>query len=122
MSDTFSFIGPERLGTGEADETKVLYGDQTWRVPAAGGITTLTVTERAGSSTSAPSSASTTATATCSAGEISIGGGASITGTLGNVSISGSRRNSTNAWDITVRNESAGSRTFTPYVICLATS
>jgi hypothetical protein len=121
MSDP-QYIEPRRLGTGTPDGTKFLRDDQTWSDPGSGGITTLTVTERAGSSTSAPSSASTTATATCSAGEISIGGGASITGTLGNVSISGSRRNSTNAWDITVRNESAGSRTFTPYVICLATS
>lgn len=119
MTDNQSFIDPLRLGVGQPDETTVLYGDQTWRVPDAGGsgITALTVTERAGSSTSVGAATNASATATCNAGEISIGGGFTTAGNQ--VLENGSDRNGTTGWTARVRNSQGSAQNFTPFVICL---
>lgn len=119
MSDTFSTIDPQRLGSGDPDQNKVLYGDGVWRVPdaAAAGITALTVTERAGTSTNVTTNSQASATATCDAGEISIGGGATLE--AADTAIQSSRRSGTTGWTITARNSTGTTRAFTPYVICL---
>lgn len=121
MSDSQSFIDPLRMGVTEStDPDAVLHLDQTWRLASAGGITTLTVTERAGSAVTVTATGSNTATATCSAGEVSIGGA----WTAGNTRtyITESRRSGTTAWTFTARNDAGSNTTLTPYVICLATS
>lgn len=122
MSDSQSFIDPLRLGvTTDTDPDATLHLDQTWRLDTGGGITTLTVTERAGSSTNVSATSNASATATCNAGEISIGGGIGNTSTL-RIYINESRRSGTTGWTITARNDAGTTQSFTPYVMCLATS
>lgn len=117
MTDT-QYVEPRRLGSGEPDGTQFLRDDQTWAVPGSG---TLTITERAGSGFSVTSGGGTgSGTATCNAGEVSIGGGWDAS--AGNQTYAyGSRRSGTTGWTISVRNEGGTTRTVTPYVICLAT-
>jgi hypothetical protein len=76
------------------------------------------ITERSGSGVSVSANASGSATATCNAGEVSIGGGFD-TGTTNNMFPLQSRRSGTTGWTITIRNNSGGSQTLTPYVMCL---
>lgn len=83
------------------------------------GITPV-VTERAGSTVTVAATSTNAGTATCNAGEISVGGGFGVvTGTANMVPIT-SRRSGTTAWQVAMRNNGAGSNTFTPYVECLA--
>lgn len=117
MTDSQSFVDPLRLGvTTSTDPDAVLHLDQTWRLATP----TLTVTERAGSSTSVGATGNASATATCSAGEISIAGGFTTAGVQ--VLENGSDRSGTTGWTARVRNQGGSSQNFTPFVICLATS
>lgn len=83
------------------------------------GITPV-VTERAGSTVTVAATSTNAGTATCNAGEISVGGGFDVvTGTANMVPIT-SRRSGTTAWTVTMRNNGGSSNTYTPYVECLA--
>jgi hypothetical protein len=108
-------VATARLGSGTADTTKFLRGDQTWAVPGGSGSVTITVVS--GSSTSCPATGNASATATCASG-VSIGGGFTTAGIQ--VLENGSSRNGTTGWTARVRNQQGSSQTFTPFVVCLS--
>lgn len=81
------------------------------------GQITPVITERAGGATNVGAGNTVSATATCAAGEVSIGGGWSDA--FADMRVIASQRSGTTGWTLTVVNNAAGSRSFTPRVMCL---